>query len=270
MIKPLTLYPDLNKQSDKPLYAQLDEIIQAYIQDNGLKPGDPLPTENDLIKRFDVSRMTVRIALHRLTTNGLVKKVQGKGTFVAEPKIYGQIKGVQSLEKSFAEQGITVTSELLAAFITNPTGFWLTELGLPPGSKAYKIRRLKKIEDRVIGLCMVFFPLEIADRFGMEAAMKTPVAELLNSDPETEVYRVAYKTRLWFLYPKEAKYLGVRADTPALLQILTHYNRRNKPVATGSITFADDKIEFRYEFEKKSSGGLMFRVSESAQLEEQM
>ncbi|WP_409346393.1 FadR/GntR family transcriptional regulator [Paenibacillus sp. MBLB4367] len=61
--------------------------IRAYISENGLKPGDKLPTERDLAERLQVSRTVVREALNQLETLGLIFKVQGSGIFIAQPNL---------------------------------------------------------------------------------------------------------------------------------------------------------------------------------------
>lgn len=61
--------------------------IKTYINENGLKPGDKLPTERDLAERLQVSRTVIREALNQLETLGLIFKVQGSGIFIAEPNL---------------------------------------------------------------------------------------------------------------------------------------------------------------------------------------
>lgn len=68
-----------------PLYIQLIDRVQDHIDRHGLQPGDRLPSEPDLHRRFGVSRATVRQALQHLEADGFVERVQGKGTFVASP-----------------------------------------------------------------------------------------------------------------------------------------------------------------------------------------
>ena len=96
--------PDLNKEEYKPLWIQLSDVLADYIQSNSLKPGHPLPSEKELIQRYHVSRMTVRLAIQRLEREELVHKVQGKGTFVAALKPREYIRGFQNLEETLAEQ----------------------------------------------------------------------------------------------------------------------------------------------------------------------
>src|SRR5262249_34534337 len=64
---------------------RLREILEGLVAK--LAPGDALPSERLLAERYGVARMTVRGELDRLTAEGLTYRVQGRGTFVAEPRV---------------------------------------------------------------------------------------------------------------------------------------------------------------------------------------
>lgn len=72
-----------NKQ---PKYIRIQEYICSLLAKEGLKPGDQLPSENELCKRLNMSRNTVRQALANLINEGLIYNEHGKGTFVAAPR----------------------------------------------------------------------------------------------------------------------------------------------------------------------------------------
>ena len=72
---------------DSLLYSRVETVLASEIADGDLKVGDQLPTEDSLIARFGVSRITVRRAVQNLVSRGLVEIRRGKGTFVAAPKI---------------------------------------------------------------------------------------------------------------------------------------------------------------------------------------
>jgi len=74
----------LNKQSPIPLYQQLLNWIRETIVTGQLKPGARLPTEDELIAELGISRVTVRQALGAAVEEGLLVRVAGRGTFVAE------------------------------------------------------------------------------------------------------------------------------------------------------------------------------------------
>src|ERR1700684_1678105 len=72
---------------DSLLYARVETVLAGEIADGDLKVGDQLPTEDSLIARFGVSRITVRRAIQNLVSRGLVEIRRGKATFVAAQKI---------------------------------------------------------------------------------------------------------------------------------------------------------------------------------------
>ena len=66
-----------------PLYQQIKALILGNLQAGEWKPGEAIPSENDLAARFKVSQGTVRKAIDELASENLLVRRQGKGTFVA-------------------------------------------------------------------------------------------------------------------------------------------------------------------------------------------
>jgi GntR family transcriptional regulator len=244
----------LKKDDYKPLYAQISDALIDYIKKKGLKPGDPFPSETDIIEKYGVSRTTVRIAFQRLATEGLITKVQGKGTFMAKPKISGFIQGVRPLEESLADQGIVIaTIPLEVGLRLNPTQVYLKELALPSDSKVFRVFRLKKTGDSPLAIENRYLPLEIAEMFPLQDLNEKPLVELLNSRAETEINRVIYRTRSEILLERHTEILEVPPGTPALIQGATYYNLQERPILTGNMIFLADRIEIRYEYRRQDN-----------------
>lgn len=72
----------IDKEGPLPLYWQLKEILKRKIERGEFKPGDRIPTEDELCKRFAISRTPVRQALVELVNEGLLFRRRGRGTFV--------------------------------------------------------------------------------------------------------------------------------------------------------------------------------------------
>jgi GntR family transcriptional regulator len=244
----------LRKEEYKPLYAQISDALIDYIKKMGLKPGDPFPSETDIIEKYGVSRTTVRIAFQRLATEGLITKIQGKGTFIAKPKIRGFIQGVRPLEESLADQGVVIaTIPLEVGLRLNPTRVYLQELELPADEKVFRVFRLKKTGGSPLAIENRYLPLEVAEMFSLEDLREKPLIELLNSRPETEINRVIYRTRSEILLERHTEILEVPPGTPALIQGATYYDLRERPILTGSMIFPADRIEIRYEFHRQDN-----------------
>jgi GntR family histidine utilization transcriptional repressor len=67
-----------------PHYERINKRIVEHIGSNGLKAGDRLPTEAKLCTQFGLSRQTIGRALNELTTEGVLARIRGSGTYVAE------------------------------------------------------------------------------------------------------------------------------------------------------------------------------------------
>ena len=78
--------PNNGIRGSEPLYQRITDALAAEIEAEGLKPGDQLPSETELMERFGVSRVTVRHALSQLVNRGLIYRRKGKGSFVRDPE----------------------------------------------------------------------------------------------------------------------------------------------------------------------------------------
>lgn len=73
----------INRTNGMPLYTQLADKIRQEIKDGKIKPGDKLMSESEMIKYYQIGRLTIREALSVLVNEGLLVKHHGKGTFCA-------------------------------------------------------------------------------------------------------------------------------------------------------------------------------------------
>ena len=91
----------LDKESTVSLYIQLMHVIKEQIHNGTYLEGEQIPTEGELSKMYNISRITIRRAIEELCQQGYLKKIQGKGTFVEAPKIYRKLE--QDNNISFTE-----------------------------------------------------------------------------------------------------------------------------------------------------------------------
>ncbi|MBS0508857.1 MAG: histidine utilization repressor [Proteobacteria bacterium] len=87
------------------LYQQVKEHIARKIQDGSWKAGDRLPSENELVLQFGISRMTVNRALRELAEQGRIVRVAGVGSFVAEVKPQSTLLQIAHLASEIRQRG---------------------------------------------------------------------------------------------------------------------------------------------------------------------
>lgn len=106
----------LDKESTVSLYMQLMHVIKEQIHNGTYLEGEQIPTEGELSKMYNISRITIRRAIEELCQQGYLKKIQGKGTFVEAPKIYRKLE--QDNNISFTEacklNGCTSSSHVIS------------------------------------------------------------------------------------------------------------------------------------------------------------
>ena len=71
-------------------YQRVYDMVLRFIEEEGLQPGDKLPSTAELTKMADVSVISVRRALDELDHDGVIERHQGLGTFVAQPRLISQ------------------------------------------------------------------------------------------------------------------------------------------------------------------------------------
>jgi DNA-binding GntR family transcriptional regulator len=153
------MQPD--KTSLIPLYAQVKYALQEEIE-NRMKPGDMLPSEPELEKRFNVSRITVRRALDELVSEGLIVRQQGRGTFVREQPIAQELPRLLSWSVQMRQMGFEPSSASCEIELIEPTKEQATLLQLSSGERLVRIRRLRYANDEPICIMTNYIPESLA------------------------------------------------------------------------------------------------------------
>jgi GntR family transcriptional regulator len=130
------------------LYAKVESVLAAEIADGYLKPGDQLPTEDSLIARFEVSRITVRRAVHNLVSRGLVEIHRGKGTFVSAPKITQELTQLTGFVEDMQTLGRKPTAHLIGKKIVAADQAVSLELALTRGERVVNRSALVPLKSR--------------------------------------------------------------------------------------------------------------------------
>ncbi len=133
----------LDNNSPVPLYYQLKAYIEDQIHAGRWKAGERVPSENELGGRFGVSRTTVRQALGDLVHNGLLRRVQGRGTFVAEPRVQQRLVRLTSFTQDMHLRGQQPSARVLCFEVTQGMPKIALGFGLPPEGEVILLKRLR-------------------------------------------------------------------------------------------------------------------------------
>src|SRR5215204_6111401 len=100
-------------KDERPAYEQVKAWIRQHIASGEWKPGDVVPSEATLMERFSISRMTAHRALRELASEGLVTRVQGSGTRVAQLHRISSQLVIRDIREEVAERGHVHSTSVL-------------------------------------------------------------------------------------------------------------------------------------------------------------
>ena len=143
-----------------PLYYQIQEDLLAQIRSGKLAPGDMLMTEDELCRKYSVSRITVRKALDKLEDQELIHRKRGLGTFVAQPSKSFRYHG--SLEDTLAANGDAKV--FLVDRWAKPSPYVAGELKTEPGERIRHFEILLLEQGNAFAHMQYFLP----GRFGKQ------------------------------------------------------------------------------------------------------
>jgi len=153
------------------LYHSVGHIIRTKIRSGEWKIGQKIPSERSLSTLLNVSRATVRQGIENLVKEGILRKEQGRGTFVAPPKLKQGVLRLLEFSDVIRDSGLKPSFELLGRELIEPTPDIAAKLNLSPNEPLVWLRRLLYVNNSPMlietsYISSVSFPglLEIYDR----------------------------------------------------------------------------------------------------------
>ena len=104
-IPPVPALVDSMGEGPAPLYARVKQMIARQIETGSWPAHHRVPSESELVGQLGFSRMTINRALRELTAEGLLVRMQGVGTFVAQPKTRSALFDVNNIADEIAGRG---------------------------------------------------------------------------------------------------------------------------------------------------------------------
>ena len=102
----------LLRQNATTLYQQIADRLRRDIAHGRFEPTGRLPSEAEIGTRFDVSRVTVRLALKKLEEEGLIDRQKGKGTFTSGKRVRHELSTLRSFHETLRRQGLNATMQV--------------------------------------------------------------------------------------------------------------------------------------------------------------
>ena len=130
-------FGDIDKAAPEPIYQQIKKTIEQKISAGEWTAGQKLPSENELVVALEVSRMTINRALRELTQQGLINRVHGLGSFVAEAPRHASLIELQDIALEIEQRGKRHASRVLWLDQIEASAEVAEQMGISVGASVY-------------------------------------------------------------------------------------------------------------------------------------
>jgi len=243
----------IDQSSRLPLYAQLEASLATRIAAGELSAGDRLPSEDELVRDYSVSRTTVRSAVQSLVRRGLVEIQRGRGTFVAKPRIVQELANLTGFVEDMEALGRSATARLLDWQEMRATETVARQLELPLGAQVVRIRRVRLSDGSPLSYDDTYLPLDLGRRIVTHDLETQPIFLLLEETYDTQLDEARYELEASIADQEIATILGVDVGSPIFLIERTSYAVGGRPVDYERLHYRGDQTRFVTRLQRKSS-----------------
>ncbi|HHV26988.1 MAG TPA: GntR family transcriptional regulator [Tissierellia bacterium] len=154
-----------------------DNIISGLWED-----GCQLPTEYDLMKKFNVSRHTIRKSLQKLSEEGYIYRQAGRGTFVRHVKSRYKLTALESFTEQMINRGFKPSNDIVDISLEFPDSKIAKYLELEGNEKVYKIVRIRKADNEPMAYEITYVPKNICPGLGIKVEKDTSLYKLYEEE----------------------------------------------------------------------------------------
>lgn len=250
----MTMHDSLVEQMRKknyavPKYQTLKEAILGRIVMGTWGPGTLIPTEPELCQEFGVSRITVRHAISDLVHEGKLRTVQGKGTFVAAPKLQERfVQRVFGLYEDMERRGLHLTTEVIRQEVIPASTDVANCLGLTSGEPVHVLVRVRSVEEEKLLVSTTYIPEYLCPGLVHDDLSTGSLYQLLRTRYELTLYRGTRTLEAVAAGQWEARLLDLALASPLLRLDSITYLQDGRAFEYSQALHRGDRAKIELEF----------------------
>jgi GntR family transcriptional regulator len=240
-----------------PLHFQVREYILGLIWKGQLRPGDKLPTENELLDQLGVSRTTVRRALQDLTNAGIINRHAGLGTFVGEPRIEQELRRLTGFVEDMEALGLRASARVVTTEEIPAPAKVANVLHVLTGTTVMHIQRVRMANNEPISFDDSYVPLEYGVALTKEDLTVRPLYTLFEREMGMPLSGADYVLQATEAAPFVAEQLDYPTGSPVFLIERTTYTAVEpapRPILFEYLYYRGDRVKYRLTLKRGEVG----------------
>ncbi|CDQ38804.1 GntR family transcriptional regulator [Virgibacillus salexigens] len=229
-----------------PLHIQIGNVLEKQIY-NGTYT-DKIPSERDLMDMFSVSRTTVREAVTKLVQDGVLKKIHGKGTFIAEkPPIEEWLSSLNSFTDTVKRMGMKPGSKLL--FAGKQKADTLAHFF---GEELYTIKRLRYADAKPVAIEKHYYPIQVGLELQTYNLNNATIYDLLENELHITLTEAEQFISTEKVIKADAVHLNIEPSSQVLSAERVIYDQYGEPIEAYLGLYRPDMYRFRIKTRRDS------------------
>jgi GntR family transcriptional regulator len=208
-----------------------------------MEPGSPVPPERELARQYGTSRTTVRQALSELVIEGRLLRIQGRGTFVAKPKV-AQLLELASYTEGMRAHGLHPKTTILEIGYVTADEHLAGLLGIRTGGRAFRIHRLRLADGEPMSIDTSHLPARRFPGLRKQLDRHTSLYETLSASYGVRLAEAEETIETVLAGPEDARLLGVDVGLPLLLLSRHAFDVDSRPVEYAQSWYRGDRYKF--------------------------
>lgn len=226
----------------QPRYMALARELASLISSGTVAPGDRLPGERDLCRRFGTSRDTVRRALAQLREEGLIEADPQRGWFVSSTSV-GEPNALLSFSEMARARGLAATSRVVRQEVRRADLDEAEALGVAPGVELFEVERIRMLEDVPVSVERSRIPLAVAPGLTETDLSASSLYETLRAEGAAPA-RANYTLQAVAADASLAPVLDLEVGAPLLKATATTYDDAGRRIELSDAAFRGDRYRF--------------------------
>lgn len=244
----------MGKYEPIPLYYQVKESLLEKITNNYFEVGSLIPSETELQKTYNVSRITVRRAIQELVKEGYLTTQQGKGTFVSKPKASQELNLISSWAETMIELGMQPHTENVSFTEEIAPTNVAKKLNLEKDEKVFKLYRIRYVNNEPICLMTNYLVPSIMPGLNEKGLIGESLYETLEKEYNIQLSRGVETVEAKIANEKEASLLDVKKGAPLLYATRITYDDEERPIEVVITITRGDRYSYTINLSGRKDG----------------
>lgn len=235
----------LNKANEIPYYVQIYNILKQRIESGEYPANSKLPSENDLVVEFEVTRATIRNSIKRLKDEGKIYTLKGKGSFINGPKIEQSLFKFYSFGRDYANLNI---ESIVISTTEKVAGYEISKkLNISEQDKVTEIVRVRQMDGIPVIIETSYVPTFVAPGIASYDLEKLSIYNIIEIEYNRKIVFAREYLDPSITDEYYSKLLKVSKGTPVFITNRVTFSNEEMPIEYRVSIIRSDRFRFSVE-----------------------